>query len=1117
MVGLLKYNRGEDVFTSGPKVTMGEAIGAGFRSAKETGTVAAGQRHAEAYGKWRPIFDRIAQGYLDVPAEIKQPLFEQGFTPDQETLGRLSEWVEAEGARYGYELTDDMRPETVIQRRDEIDAAAEARVNAEQEVLSRATPFKRGTGALIGGVGAELSDPLNLATLPLGASARTGFLATVAIEAGINAIIEGLDTPSRNAIARRIGQEESSLTTNMIVGAVFGGIFGGGAKAVGMAAEPSTRLLTGGVQQLGSMFGREERRALADAAEASGDPVASQAATAVRRDLEDEEAGSSSDEPEGVLEHRNRAQAAAEAAERGGDPEIPDRPAVAQPRPSVIAGEIEEVDPRELEVQPEVFQFKSDVVAEGGVTAKLKDVTRWMPERAGITLVFEYADGTRAVADGHQRTALAKRIMETTGEEITLAARVYREVDGFTAEDVRVLAALKNISEAADGMTTAMARDAAKVLRVDPEAIRELPAGPGIARAEALSRLSDEAFSMFINDVVPERFAELVGRMVENPEMHGAIMKLLERTKPDTTAQAQSIIAQAQEAPVNREVTADLFGEQEVVESLFLERAKVLERAMRMMREDRAVFRTLDDQAARIESTGRNRLDADTNKRTREQTEQALGAVQRLAHRAGPISEALNNGAKSYKENGRLKDAAGSVVEAVRREIERNGLAGAGAGTGRQDAKPTPSRTDAPDPSEGFADPIEGEAVQAQIDATRIAPAELRVDRLADMEPRQAKELEDSLKAGQNFQSVDEIMQRGAANHAELDAEIEVIAKRVGVTQRKAPLKGRDRVEQKLRDKYAGKLNKITDVARGGVDAPTPDAADAFVDALAARYRVVDEGWSFTDEGYFDRKLAVVFDDGQVGEVQIWPPGLFDAKEIKGGHKFYEISRDLSQSEKARADAVSKMIELYGSVRDDLPDNWRSVLGDQDGGISAPAQDSRSRKTASDTSGEPSSAKTSADEIGDQEPSSSSNKSMEPGSGSNAGVDRSTRKNRMGGSSSENVRAIPEGFKVEETPAGKQTVFDGVEPITQRDRLQARADAPMEGGRAEDETQIGGLFDPDAPERFDLFDAVPVGRGFDPDGNEVSLTKSRDELAAELDADDEAVEVLDICVKGAGA
>jgi len=1090
--------------TAGERATFGEAVSSGFSSAYTMGSVAENRRHAEVYGGWRQVFDRTIQGYMDLPPDLGRAVAEQGFAPDEETLGQLMEWAQEASVQYDFEITPDMDPAAVMQRREEVYARDQELVEREQEVLSRASPFSRNVGGLIGGVGAEFLDPINIATLPAGAPARVGLLGTVLIEAGINAAIEAADTPNRNAIAERLGQEGSSVLENAALGALFGGAFAGVIKGAEL-----------GARQLGRI-GRliPDRRALIDVAEASGDPEAQIIAQQLRRDLEDEEAATDGGDGPEVREHLERAQTAAQAAHEGGVPDMPDRPTFAQPRASILNGEIEEVDPRELLVQPDVFQFRSNVVAEGGQTQRLLDVTEWYPERAGIVIVYEYGDGSRAIADGHQRTGLARRIMEQTGQEITMAARVFREVDGFSPEDIRVLAALKNIAEASDGMSTAMARDAARVLRVRPDAITQLPAGPGIARAQSLARLSDEAFDMFINEVVPERFAELVGRMVDDPQMHAAMMQLLKRTGPDTTAQAESILAQALQAPVSREVTADLFGEQEIVESLYLERAKVLERAMRIMRDDRSVFRTLDERAERIQGTGANRLDTATNKQTRQQVEQALAAVQKLAHRAGPISEALNDGAKAYKESGRLKDAAQRVADAVRQEVERNGLAGAGAGASGRNAEPARSGTATPDPLEGFADPVNGDGVRAQIANTRIEPAaEPMIERLPDLDPAEAAQLEAGLKAAQAFRDVDDLMARGQRNHLELTQEIEIAARDAGVTARAAPLKGRERTEQKIRDKYAGDLNRVTDVARGGVDAPTPEAAEEFVAILARRYRVLDEGWNVVDGGYFDRKLTVVFDDGQLGEVQLWVPGMFEVKEARG-HKLYEVYRDLSRSEEERMQALADMEALYAGVMDKLPPQWRSILGQETPGMEAPSRATTETNTSSDTSGEPSSARTSDGDMSDQVPSEPSS-NMPPGSGSSAGMERSTRKNRMGDTSSPDVSNNGRTVNTERTSAGEQSLFDGIEPITERTRLDQRMSQPMgRGGGAADETEIGGLFDPNDPSRFDLFDAVPVARGFDDKGNEIAVVKSRADLAAELDADDEAVAVLDLCVKG---
>ncbi|WP_163616728.1 DUF1015 domain-containing protein, partial [Klebsiella pneumoniae] len=59
-----------------------------------------------------------------------------------------------------------------------------------------------------------------------------------------------------------------------------------------------------------------------------------------------------------------------------------------------------------------------------GVTDRLRSVSQWDPLASGKVLVFEATDGTRYVADGHQRLGLAKRLAAENPE-----ARV--NLDGF--------------------------------------------------------------------------------------------------------------------------------------------------------------------------------------------------------------------------------------------------------------------------------------------------------------------------------------------------------------------------------------------------------------------------------------------------------------------------------------------------------------------------------------------------------------------------------------------------------------------------------------------------------------------------------------------------------------
>lgn len=734
MGGLVKLQPVDLEVSKGVKTTFGESVGAGFREAAPL--VGAGRMLEDEINE--PVRDLLQQvmpadaipggrgsGRGLLSKDLARSVASQGNDRlDAATLQSVLDELDA----VGFEYPDAVRPANMQDRRtDRLTDVAEGRAR-EREIIERGGTA--GTiASFVGGVGAEFTDPVNVATLPLGAPARAGLAVTVAVEATVNALLEGAQTGGRNRILAEMGEAEESLAMNMLTGAAFGGILPVAIKSGVVAVRGSSAFVSQFITAP-----RARRRELAKAAADNNSPAAQEAAKTILKDVEDEAEAVTVETPEAVAEHQTRAQEAVEAASEGRVPDMPDRPAVAVPRVADDGSEL--VDPRELLVQPDVFQFKSEIVARGGVTQKLQGVTEWVPHRAGVAIVYEYPDGSRAIADGHQRTALARRIMEQDpSQDIRMRAEIFRADDGYSIEDIRVLSALKNIAEAADGMTAKMAGDAAKVLRLRPAAIADLPRGPGIARAQNLSKLSDDAFDLYINRVIDERFAEQIGRMVDDPSMHMPIARLIERVRPETTEQASNIISQALEAPTSRETTSDLFGDTEVVESLYLEQAKVLERSMQIMREDQSVFRTLTEKAESIERVGENTLDRTTNAEARQQVETALAAIKALAHRAGPISEALRDGAKSYKETGRFKDAAQSVADAVRGEVQRTGLDGLATGTGGRRAKPAPAGEKSPDPSEGFSDPI-GQAAKDQVEATEIeVDLEAEVTDLFDQVP----------------------------------------------------------------------------------------------------------------------------------------------------------------------------------------------------------------------------------------------------------------------------------------------------------------------------------------------------------------------------------------------
>ncbi|MBS9720035.1 hypothetical protein JYU29_04950 [Tianweitania sp. BSSL-BM11] len=65
----------------------------------------------------------------------------------------------------------------------------------------------------------------------------------------------------------------------------------------------------------------------------------------------------------------------------------------------------------------------------------------------------------------------------------------------------------------------------------------------------------------------------------------------------------------------------------------------------------------------------------------------------------------------------------------------------------------------------------------------------------------------------------------------------------------------------------------------------------------------------------------------------------------------------------------------------------------------------------------------------------------------------------------------------ESTPAGEQTLIDGVAPVSTRERLEAEGAKPMRGG--ESALPDGGLFDDTARNQLDIWDAIPAARTAD--------------------------------------
>ncbi len=373
----------------------------------------------------------------------------------------------------------------------------------------------------------------------------------------------------------------------------------------------------------------------------------------------------------------------------GGDPDAapaPDPQPDASPAPGPQRVFLSNDETLAIGTDADAFQYKGGGDAQG-VTDRLQGVTSFDPERAGRAIVYEKADGSRVIADGHQRLGLAKRAAEAGQSDVGgMAATVYREADGYSAADVRVIAALKNIAE---GSGTAL--DAARILRDSGQSLDglNLPPKSALVRdAEGLRRLSDGAFGMVANGVATEQHGAIVGREVADQDAHASILKLLGRLNPRNAEQA-AIIARDAAADTAKSETADLFGSQKDTDTLYLERARVLDSAVKGLKKDKATFSRLVQEGDKIEGAG-NKLDADANTRRVEDDAKVLEYLQRQANTKGPISDALSKAARDLKAGRSLSQVAKQFVGDVQGALSADGQPGDTGGRGSEATGPRP-------------------------------------------------------------------------------------------------------------------------------------------------------------------------------------------------------------------------------------------------------------------------------------------------------------------------------------------------------------------------------------------------------------------------------------------
>lgn len=582
---------------------------------------------------------------------------------DEAAADALVEDLQAKGQGAGL-----LRNGALTQRAREL--ALDATIAVEDSAATT-SGFTAGLARFVGEAGSAMDDPVVGGISALGLLApELGLAGTMLLEGALGGVGSAASLPAIDAWRKELGLPEmtgSDMAKQAALDAALAAGTAGLIKGGGMAL---SRMVT--PRQAVDAFDR----AFPLRDKAPPDLVARRDTFEVLADLADD--NPLGDTPAAEAEHLRRVVEAAQAIDDGKPlpryAEDDAKPPAAGPQvfdgadPPATPGKAAGLflfDPSTLGVDAKRFQFKGDGDAQG-VNAALKAVKRWEPERANTIMAWQDEAGKIFVVDGHQRTGLAGRLKKEGQDGIAVPGYLFRAKDGFTAEDVMVKAALKNISEgAADPV------DAAKVLRLaGPDAVKNLPMGKEfVGQAVDLSRLADEPWRMVINEVVPPNFARHVGRLIpDDAERQLAAMNALARMQPDNAEQAAILTRRVAEAElVKREDGAqvDMFGMGP--DSTVAEETRIVARAIAALKKDAALFGRVVRNADAIEGQG-SKVARSATQAAADVAERAALTVEKLSFRAGPVRDSLKQLAKDVKDGRtKLAEAGDTFVANLKR------------------------------------------------------------------------------------------------------------------------------------------------------------------------------------------------------------------------------------------------------------------------------------------------------------------------------------------------------------------------------------------------------------------------------------------------------------------
>lgn len=342
---------------------------------------------------------------------------------------------------------------------------------------------------------------------------------------------------------------------------------------------------------------------------------------------------------------------------------------------SIKPGQVRDIKPNEVEVDPERFQYKIGSSASGEV-GSLSGVQRWDPNLAGVISVWQDPeDGKTYVVNGHNRLALAKRL---GAEEVTV-----RYLKAGSAQEARAIGAMQNIAEGAGTEIDAgkFFRDSG-VKTLEEVKAKGLPLKSGKAeKGLALAQLPDEMFNDVVQGKLRMRQAAVIGASGLDQDKQREVYKMLKARPSMTDETLQEYVEHLSVSSRQKQEEINLFGTSEKSVDTGLARAELANGLKKALSREARLLGAVSKSSQAVElleQKGGNTINVEQSQQQAGEASSVLRTFNELKNLSGPVKTALDQAAARVtageNRNKVMRELREQVVQAMEEELKRLGL-----------------------------------------------------------------------------------------------------------------------------------------------------------------------------------------------------------------------------------------------------------------------------------------------------------------------------------------------------------------------------------------------------------------------------------------------------------